>query len=355
MFVGTIWSDVTAERHIRPEFVSHHVQDSATLIAARQNHAIEYAQQILESPITAQTGRQPTLEEFDFDGARRVYGLARFAETAAGPISLWFGLEKHAVSANAERDFARYVLAVVGLLTFILMRARAAHLRLHRISPLSEAPRRLEQADSMVCDGLEHARDELGHPAHSFDDTAWLLEAKKRQFARAIRAVEVLSTWNLALVAPRDEASLIESMCRVIVETGGYRGAWVGLAKSDEKKTLEPAGCWNLDPQFLSSLGLTWADTPRGRGPAGTAIRRGTAVIVNGYMTDPDTAPWREKALRHHFNSVISLPLKVDGAVIGALTIHAAASDSFGEREVVLLTEVAAALSSGIAVVRAPA
>jgi hypothetical protein len=136
VFIGTLGFHTTAERQIRLKFVSHHLQNAATLIAARHNHGTKYAQQVLESPIMAQTGRQRTIKEFDFDGASRVNGPARIVATAAGPISLWVKLVTQAVSANVDRDFARTDLAVVGLLllTFALMRAGAARLLVHRNS-----------------------------------------------------------------------------------------------------------------------------------------------------------------------------------------------------------------------------
>ena len=305
----------------------------------------------------AARGGEGAFEELGFDGVPRIYGLARFAETASGSISLWFGFEKKTVTADVERDFAWTVLAVAGLLlvTFVVIWAGAERLLLRPISVLSAAARRMGRGDLSARTGFEHARDELGRLAQSFDEMAMSIEAKDRHIVLANRAVRVLSTWNQALLTPRNETLLIEYLCRAIVEAGGYRGAWVGFARSDQNKTVEPVAWWGLDSEFVAGLGVTWADTPRGRGPAGSAIRRGTAVIVNDYLTNPATAPWRENALRHQFNSLISLPLKVDGAVIGALTIHAAESESFGEQEAVLLTGVAAALSSGIAAVRSRA
>ena len=305
----------------------------------------------------AARGGEGAFEGLGLDGVPRVYGLARFAETAAGPISLWLGFETKTVTADAEHDFVWTVLAAAGLVlvTFAAMWAGGERLLLRPISVLSAAAHRMGQGDLSARTGLEHARDEVGRLAQSFDEMASSLEAKDQHIVLANRAVKVLSTWNEALLTLRDEKSLIEHMCRAIVEAAGYQSAWVGLAKSDETKTVEPVAWWGMDPQFVASLGVTWADTPRGRGPAGTAIRSGTAVIVNDYMTNPDTAPWRENALRYQFNSIIALPLKVDDAVIGALMIYAAESESFGEQEAVLLTELAAALSSGIAAVRSRA
>ncbi len=305
----------------------------------------------------AARGGEGAFEAVGFDGVPRVYGLARFAETEAGPIWLWFGFAKDIVTADIERDFARTVFAVASLLllAFAAVWAGGERLLLRPISVLAAAARRMGQGDSSARSGLEHARDELGRLAQSFDEMASSLEAKDRHIVLANRAVKVLAAWNQALLTPRDETSLIESMCRAIVEAGEYWRAWVGFAKSDANKSVEPVAWWGVDLQYIAGLGVTWADTPRGSGPTGSAIRRGAAVIVNNAMTSPDIAPWREDAPHGQLNAVISLPLKVDGAVIGALSIHAAETESFGEQEAVLLTEVAAALSSGIAAVRARA
>jgi PAS domain S-box-containing protein len=305
----------------------------------------------------AASGGEGAFEELGFDGVPRVYGLARFAETAAGPISLWLGFETKTITAEVERDFAWTILAVAGLLlvTFAAVWAGGERLLLRPIAALSAAAHRMGQGDLSARIGLEHADDELGRLAQSLDEMARSLEAKDHHIVLANRAVKVLSTWNQALLTPRDETSLIEYMCRALVEAGGYRSAWVGFAKSDENKTVKPVAWWGLDAQFVASLGITWADTARGRGAAGTAIRRGAVVIMNDYQTHPDTAPWHEDARRLPYDAVMSLPLKVDDAVIGALAIQATESKSFGKQEAVLLTEVAAALSSGIAAGRSRA
>ncbi len=302
-------------------------------------------------------GGKDAFEDVGFDGVPRMYGVARFADTAAGPIWLWYGVAENAVAAGAKRDFemTAFALGVLLLASFAAIWAGGERLLLRPLSRLSAAAQRMGEGDLSARTGLRHARDELGRLAQSFDDMAGSLEARSHDVVLANRAVKVLAAWNQALLTPRDEPSLVEFMCRAIVDAGGYRGAWVGFARSDENKTVEPVASWGIDPEFVSNLGVTWSDTSRGRGPAGLAIRSGAAAITNDYMTGADTAPWREYALRHQLMSVISLPLKLDGAVIGALTIQAAESESFGEQEAVLLGEVAAALSSGIAAVRARA
>jgi len=50
----------------------------------------------------------------------------------------------------------------------------------------------------------------------------------------------VLSQCNEVLVRALDEAALLGDIGRIIVEVGGYRLAWVGLAEQDEMRTVRP-------------------------------------------------------------------------------------------------------------------
>src|SRR3990172_8855742 len=61
-------------------------------------------------------GGEGVAEEVGFDGVRRIYGLARFASTEAGPITLWIGFAADGITAEAERDFLRAVSGALALL-----------------------------------------------------------------------------------------------------------------------------------------------------------------------------------------------------------------------------------------------
>jgi hypothetical protein len=43
---------------------------------------------------------------------------------------------------------------------------------------------------------------------------------------------------NRALVRSTEENRLLQEMCRIGVESGGYRMAWIGLARYDAGKTI---------------------------------------------------------------------------------------------------------------------
>ncbi|MFQ5576110.1 MAG: PAS domain S-box protein, partial [Anaerolineae bacterium] len=174
-------------------------------------------------------------------------------------------------------------------------------------------------------------------------------EAKLR---RANRALRVLSDCNQAVVRATEEASLRRQVCRILVETGGYRLAWIGFAEQDEARTMRPVAQAGFEEGYLQTLNLTWADTERGRGPTGTAIRSGQPALARNIPTDPNFAPWRAEATRRGYASSLALPLIAGGQTLGALNIYAAEPDAFDAKEISLLTELANDLAFGIATLR---
>jgi len=172
------------------------------------------------------------------------------------------------------------------------------------------------------------------------------------QNRRITRALKTLSAGNRTLLRARDEQVLLTEMCRIAVEHGGYRLAMVNYAIQDTSKSVRTMGHYGINNGFIEALNLTWADTERGQGTVGIAIRSGKHCIFHSTSADPRFRPWREEAIKHGFLSLISLPLHVDNSVIGTFTILAGEEDAFDEAEVALLDEVAADLSFGISVIR---
>jgi signal transduction histidine kinase/GAF domain-containing protein len=166
------------------------------------------------------------------------------------------------------------------------------------------------------------------------------------------RALRMLSACNLALVRAEDEDDLFRELCRIIVETGGFRMAWVGLALPDETKSVRPAAWHGIEDGYLENLGITWADTERGRGPVGTAIRTGRPVVCRDFQTDPALAPWREAAAKRGYASMIAMPLLAGQNALGALAIYSDKPDAFDENEAGLLLELADDLAFGIRALR---
>ncbi|NIA13619.1 MAG: PAS domain S-box protein [Nitrospiraceae bacterium] len=166
------------------------------------------------------------------------------------------------------------------------------------------------------------------------------------------RALTVLSECNQELVRATDEGDLLRSTCRILVEKGAYRLAWVGFAEQDEAKSVRPVAQMGYVGGYLDTIAITWDDTERGRGPTGTAIRTGRPVAARDIQMDPNFAPWREAALEHGYASSIALPLMVGEQAFGALNIYSSEPDAFDEEEVQLLLELANDVAYGVMALR---
>lgn len=167
----------------------------------------------------------------------------------------------------------------------------------------------------------------------------------RHQFESAWRFVSASSQ---ALIRAVDEQSLLEQMCRVAVEEGGYVFAWVGYAGIGPERRVPPAASFGDDAGYLDAIMVSWDDSPTGRGPVGSAIRTGDVQIIADATTSPAFLPWRHQASAVGFRSVIGLPLALPGHPSGALAIYSDERDAFDPPSVDMLRGLAADLAYGI-------
>jgi PAS domain S-box-containing protein len=172
------------------------------------------------------------------------------------------------------------------------------------------------------------------------------------ELRRANRAMRMISLCNQEMVRATDEAALLQTICQIIIEHGGYRMVWVGFAEQDEARSVRPVAQAGFEKGYLDTVNITWADAERGRGPTGTAIRTGKPVLARNIPTDPAFAPWRAAAIQRGYASSIAMPLHGGGRCFGALMIYATEPDAFDADEVKLMGELAGDLAYGIDVLR---
>jgi len=196
---------------------------------------------------------------------------------------------------------------------------------------------------------LQRAHDEL---EQRVVERTLELQATNTLLQAALRSGRTLSACNEALLRAQDESQLLQEICRVVVETGGYRMAWVGFAEEDAQKTVRPVAWAGFEKGYLDRVKVTWADKPRGRGPTGTAIRTGKPSVCQNILQDPRSTLWRADAGQLGYHSSIALPLLVENRCLGALTIYSTEKESFNHAGLVLLTELAGDLAFGIQVLR---
>ncbi|HCY64718.1 MAG TPA: hypothetical protein DHV59_18230 [Oxalobacteraceae bacterium] len=179
-------------------------------------------------------------------------------------------------------------------------------------------------------------------------------ETKQEFSARYVRVLRTLSACSRVVIRATDEQALLDEICRTMVTAGGYTHSWVGYALDDEFKTVKPMAKVGFLENNLGIDKVSWAaERPEGQGVFGQSIRSGQpATIRNARESSAFMAAWADATRIYNYNSLLGLPLVVEGKIIGAIGFYSSEANRFDPQEVALLSEVASDLSYGISVIR---
>jgi signal transduction histidine kinase/PAS domain-containing protein/ActR/RegA family two-component response regulator len=158
---------------------------------------------------------------------------------------------------------------------------------------------------------------------------------------RVTRALRLVTDTNITLARSTSKTQLLEDICALICEKGGYLMAWVGYAQQDGAQSVLPMAHAGFDEGYIESVRISWSETSEfGQGPTGLAIRTGETQVNRDYTNNPAMLPWLQLAQEHGFHSSIALPFRKKSGTQGVLTIYSARADAFSDDEVVLLEEL---------------
>jgi len=166
----------------------------------------------------------------------------------------------------------------------------------------------------------------------------------EQQEAETGRLYRILSQVNEAIIRDRDQQSLFEQVCRIVVEEGLFAMAWVGLC-DPLSQTVRVAAKYGYDEGYLDTIRIRVLDGPESQGPTGTAIRENRYDVCNDYALDPRMTPWREPGLARGYQSSGAFPLRIGDRVVGVLTMYAPRVGFFTPKEIALLASLADNLS----------
>src|SRR5512133_682383 len=177
------------------------------------------------------------------------------------------------------------------------------------------------------------------------------IDEQKRQqteLERLNRNLNALGKSSQLMMHSTNEFDFLNDVCRIITQDCGYMMVWVGYARNNESKSVEPVAFYGLDKTYIDLMDISWADTERGRGPTGNAIRTKKPAVCQNMLTDPAFVPWRDEAIKRGYASSLVLPLLSEGDVLGVICIYSREPDSFNPDDVQLLSNLADDLSYGI-------
>jgi len=212
-------------------------------------------------------------------------------------------------------------------------------------SALHSSPEELQKPSQTDTANFSSSPEEM-HLMHH-DCSVYQIELE-----RLSRALLATNKCNQAVIHTSDETELLQKICNIMVEVGGYQMSWVGYAENDETKSVSVVAEAGFVGDYNQHHTLSWADVPQGRGPVGISIRTGLPCAVNHILSDHHFERWRDDAKRHGFASLLALPLKTEKGTFGVLTIYSQNPDAFNAMETEFLVSLTDNLGYGITMLR---
>ncbi len=185
-------------------------------------------------------------------------------------------------------------------------------------------------------EALQKAKDEL----------EFRVQERTAALARLTRLYSTLSKVNEAIVRIHEPLKLYEEVCRITVEEGAFRLAWIGLLDRDTRNVI-PVASYG-ETAYLSGIRIIALDVPEGKGPTGRAVVEQRHFICSDIESDPIMLPWRDAALSHGIRSSSSFPIRSGPEVVGAFTIYSDEPSYFTEEEINLLLSLTEDISFAI-------
>ena len=194
-------------------------------------------------------------------------------------------------------------------------------------------------------------RDDSGHIqglVATLDDISERQQATQR-IANLNRVYNVMASTSHCIRQKRSWQSLFQEACRIAVEQGGFRMAWVGL-RDERTGLLEPQAWAGHNEGYVESVAVRLNDPERSRGPAGKAFLTGAHAVCNDIEREPAMAVWRKAALRRDYRACAAFPLTVRNKPQGILCLYADTPGFFNTEEMTLLDQLAGDISLAMAV-----
>ncbi|MEW6646662.1 MAG: HD domain-containing phosphohydrolase [Pseudomonadota bacterium] len=167
-----------------------------------------------------------------------------------------------------------------------------------------------------------------------------------------MRARRTISASNQALIHAASEEGLLQEVCRIAVEEGGYRLAWAAYKEDDAAHTLRPVGAAGVSIETLAQWPQQWSEQAAGRLLSAHAVCSGNVQVAQDLQHDERYPHSARLAREHDYASAAAFPLRTGNEILGVLFIAAATPHAFTTQELDVLHELAGDLAYGINALR---
>lgn len=163
-----------------------------------------------------------------------------------------------------------------------------------------------------------------------------LVRERTAQLGNLNRLYHFRTSINQMMVKVENEKSLFEEVCKIAVENGGFKMSWIGII-DEKQKALKAVATAGTDNGYLAEIcPIDLSESGYG-GPMVKIIDTADIVCCDDIATDPIMRPWAKKALDRGFQSVILLPVKKSGRILGCFNLYSGEKKMFEAEELLLL------------------
>ena len=169
--------------------------------------------------------------------------------------------------------------------------------------------------------------------------------AAQARIERLVQLYKALSEVNQGIVRVRDESGLFPLVCRVAVDMGGMRMAWIGQ-QNEAGSLIKSVASYGSGAEYLNGIVIsTKEDMPEGRGPFAIAFRENRNVVLTDFQTNEITAPWHARASKYGWKSGGFFPVTRTGKPVAVLAVYHQDAQAFDQETVTLFDEMARDIS----------
>jgi diguanylate cyclase (GGDEF)-like protein/PAS domain S-box-containing protein len=147
---------------------------------------------------------------------------------------------------------------------------------------------------------------------------------------------------NALIVRVHDRDELLREACQIVVETGAFKMALIGLLDTDGTEIQIAASSGEDAEAYLQDIENK---IPLQGGPMRASIRENRPMWIQRCQQGSLAAFWHERYMRFGFASAAMLPLHQVGMTAGAIALYAKEAIIFDEEETAQLEEMADNLS----------
>jgi len=159
---------------------------------------------------------------------------------------------------------------------------------------------------------------------------------------------KAMNSVRTILIKANNEKTLYQKICDALTQVSFIKIAGVFLVQ-DENSPLNIAAFSAPDEyrDYIAKNVKVYLNPPGG-GTFRTALKIGEPVVIDNVMKDKRVSYYRKHYSKLNIKSLITLPLKLEGNILGVLALYSDKERAFGRKEILILDELSTDIYIGV-------